>query len=121
MPLSTPKKTPNVLPFSEIKSFPSGSHWFCPRRNYDDLIDYDEPDEPEEDMSAATKHEMIQDGKKRHAIAYKFSIILGLDPEISRELRDAHFGHLDKLFTSCDKCVRNWHRGRKSYLKDLAE
>jgi len=121
LPLSTPKKTPNVLPFSEIKSFPSGSHWFCPRRNDDDLIDYDEPDEPEEDMSAATKHEMIQDGKKRHAIAYKFSIILGLDPEISRELRDAHFGHLDKLFTSCDKCVRNWHRGRKSYLKDLAE
>jgi len=72
-------------------------------------------------MSAETKREMIQNGKKRHATAYKFSIILGLDPELSRELRDTHFDHLDKLFTSCDKCVRNWHQGRKAYLKHLAE
>lgn len=110
-----------MLRRSEIKSFPPNAHWFCPRRYDDDPIEYEEPDEPEEDMSAETKHELIQNGEKRHNIAYKFSIILGLDPELSRELLPAHFNRINKFLTSCDKCARNWHKGRKAYLKQLAE
>ncbi|KAG9248055.1 SEN1 N terminal-domain-containing protein [Calycina marina] len=105
----------------EIKSFPPGSHWLCPKRSDDDPVEYEDPDEPEEDMSAETKRETIEDGRKRYNITYKFSIVLGLDHDIAGELLAAHFNHLDSLFEVCDKCVRNWHKGRKSYLKDLAE
>ena len=111
----------NVHLYSELKSFPAKAHWFCPRRHDEDQSDYDNPDEAEEDMSPETKHELIQDAKKRHAVAYKYSLILGLDPEISGHLLDDYTRRLNRLLMTCDKCVHNWHMGRKAYLKELAE
>ncbi|KAF4635788.1 hypothetical protein G7Y89_g2302 [Cudoniella acicularis] len=105
----------------ELKSFPSEAHWFCPRRNDDDPIDYDHPEEIEEDMSAETKLELIRDSKRRYEVAYKYSLILGMAPEIAGRLLDDYTEGLDRLLTSCDKCVRNWHMGRKAHLKELAE
>lgn len=105
----------------ELRSFPPNAHWFCPRRHDDDAVNYDNPDEAEEEMSTETKHELIQDAKRRHTVAYKFSLILGLDREISGQLLTDYTQRLNRLFTQCDKCVRNWHRGRKAYLKELAE
>ena len=111
----------NIFLKSEINSFSADAHWFCPKRNDEDHIDYDNPFEPEEDMSPETKLELIQDGKRRHDVAYKYSLILGLSPDISGVLLEDYTRRLNKLFTSCDKCVHNWHMGRKAYLKELAE
>jgi senataxin len=107
--------------YSELKSFPANAHWFCPRRHDEDQSDYDHPDEAEEDISPETKHELIQDAKRRHGVAYKYSLILGLDPGISGHLLDDYTRRLNKLLRTCDKCVHNWHMGRKAYLKELAE
>jgi senataxin len=103
---------------SQLKGFPEGAHWFCPKQSDDDDIDYGHPDEAEEDMSPETKHEAIQAAKERHDVAYKYSLVIGMDatPE-----RDAYLKHLDKLLQSCDKCVYNWHMGRKAYLRELSE
>jgi senataxin len=109
------------FPQSELKSFPADAHWFCPKRNDDDHIDYDNASEPEEDMSPETKLELIQDAKRRHEVAYKYSIIFGLSPEVSGVLLEDYIRRLNTLLTSCDKCVHNWHMGRKAYLKELAE
>ncbi|KUJ23532.1 uncharacterized protein LY89DRAFT_680273 [Mollisia scopiformis] len=103
----------------DLKSFDPQAHWFCPRRNDDDPVDYDNPDE-EEDMSFETKKELIADWKSRQAVAYKYSLILGLGAEISGRLLDAYTKRLNELLTSCDKCVHNWHLGRKAYLKELS-
>ncbi|KAG0651762.1 tRNA-splicing endonuclease positive effector [Hyphodiscus hymeniophilus] len=103
----------------ELKSFPPDAHWFCPRRNDEDHIDYDHPFEPEEDMSPETKLELIQDAKRRHDVAYKYSLIFGLSPDVSGVLSKDYAQRLDLLLTTCDKCIRNWHIGRKPYLKDL--
>jgi senataxin len=108
------------VPNSELKSFPQYAHWFCPRRRDDDHIDYDNPDEAEEDMSLETKKELIEDAKRRHEVAYRYSLILGLAPAISGRLLDDYTQQLNKLLTTCDKCVHNWHMGRKPYLKELA-
>ena len=122
-PQSLPVRTKSltILHCRELKGFPRDSHWFCPRRNNDDPVDYDNPDEAEEDMSPETKQELIQDAKRRHQVAYKYSLILGLGQEISGHLLEDYTLRLNKLLTTCDKCVHNWHMGRKPYLKELAE
>ena len=106
---------------SELKSFPPNAHWFCPRRFDEDHIDYDHPFEAEDDMRPETKLELIQAAKRRHDVAYKYSLIFGLSPDVSGILLENYSRRMTELFTSCDKCVRNWHIGRKSYLKELTE
>lgn len=111
----------NLYTCSELRSFPSEAHWFCPRRHDGDDIDYDNSDEAEQDMSLETKQELIQDAKRRHAVAYKYSLILGMAQDIAGQLLTDYTGRLNLLFTQCDKCIRNWHSGRKPYLRELAE
>jgi senataxin len=111
----------DIVLHSELKSFPPEAHWFCPKRYDDDQVDYDNLDEAEEDMSPETKRELVQDAKRRHEVAYKYSLIFGLSPEISGRLLESYTQRLNKLLTTCDKCVHNWHMGRKAYLKELAE
>lgn len=72
-------------------------------------------------MSLETKKELIQDAKRRHEVAYKYSLILGLDAEISGSMLDDYTERLNRLLMTCDKCVHNWHMGRKPYLKELTE
>ena len=107
--------------YSELKSFPAEAHWFCPKRRDDDPIDYENPDEAEEETSVETKRELIQDAKRRHNVAYKYSLILGMDPEHSGTLREDYIQRLDQLLKACDKCVHNWHLGRKAFLKECSE
>jgi senataxin len=71
-------------------------------------------------VSAETKQKLIKESQKRLEVAYKFSLILGFEEESGR-LREEYIERLDKLLTTCDKCVYNWHMGRKAYLKELAE
>ncbi|TVY93187.1 putative ATP-dependent helicase [Lachnellula willkommii] len=103
---------------SQLKGFPAEAHWFCPKRSDDDDIDYGHPDAAEEDMSPETKQEAIQAAKERHDVAYKYSLVLGMDftPE-----QEDYRENLDSMLKSCDKCVYNWHMGRKAYLRKLSE
>lgn len=105
---------------SELRSFPPEAHWFCPRRFDTDNTDYDAPDEPEEDMSTETKQELIQDAKRRHQVAYRFALILGMSQELAGDLLTGYTDRVNGFLTVCDKCVRHWHMGRKPYLKELA-
>ncbi|KAH7418017.1 SEN1 N terminal-domain-containing protein [Cadophora sp. MPI-SDFR-AT-0126] len=105
----------------ELKSFPSDAHWFCPKRSDDDNVDYDQPNEPEEGMSQATKKELIQDSKKRYTVAYRYSQILGINEDVAGKAREDYSAALDHLLKTCDKCVFNWHRGRKEHFKWLSE
>lgn len=105
----------------ELKGFPQDAHWFCPKRNDDDYADYSRPDEDEEDVSAEKKKELIEDARKRHTVAYKYSLITGLAADAGKDMIEEYTVELNKLLRSCDKCVHNWHLGRKPYLKELAE
>ncbi|ESZ91479.1 hypothetical protein SBOR_8140 [Sclerotinia borealis F-4128] len=105
----------------ELKSFPADTHWFCPKRSDEDYVDYSRPDDAEEDMSAETKKELIQDAQRRQTLAYKCSLFIGLDRDAGGVMVEDYLERLNKLLTCCDKCVYNWHMGRKAYLKELAE
>lgn len=108
----------DIYSYSQLKGFPAEAHWFCPKRSDDDDIDYGHPDEAEEDMSPETKREAIQAAKERHDVAYKYSLVLGMD--LTPEQED-YRENLDNMLKSCDKCVYNWHMGRKAYLRELSE
>ena len=118
---SSPRFLLTLLLQSVLKSFHVDAHWFCPKRNDEDQVDYDNPAEPEEDISPETKLELIKDAKRRQDVAYKYSLIYGLSPDVSGVLLENYNRRLNQLLTSCDKCVHNWHMGRKAYLKELAE
>ncbi|CZT47734.1 related to SEN1 protein [Rhynchosporium secalis] len=105
----------------ELKSFPAEAHWFCPKRFDGDFIDYDQPNEPEEGISQETKKELIQDYKKRFKVAYRYSQILGINEDVTGQVREVYSASLDRLLMNCDKCALNWHQGRKDHLKWLSE
>ena len=84
-------------------------------------MDYDQPNEPEEGMSQETKKELVQDFKKRYKVAYRYSQILGLNEDITGKAREEYSAALDHILKLCDKCVFNWHVGRKEHLKWLSE
>jgi senataxin len=72
-------------------------------------------------MSAETKRELIDDSKRRHKVAYKYSIVFGLAPEDTGAMREEYTFRLNRLLTTCDKCDYNWHMGRKGYMKEISE
>jgi senataxin len=72
-------------------------------------------------MTAEAKREQIQDAKIRHQKAYRYSVVLGLAPDVAGRALEDYVKKLDRLLSNCDQCVHNWHLGRKAYLKELSE
>lgn len=106
---------------SALKSFPPNVHWFCPKQNDDDYTDYTNPSELDGDITPEQKQEMVVSSKKRHQVAYKCSLVLGLAPEQAGRMLEEYTQRLNHLLSSCDKCVYNWHLGRRVFLKELSE
>ncbi|RKF64463.1 putative ATP-dependent helicase C29A10.10c [Golovinomyces cichoracearum] len=104
-----------------LKSFPSQVHWFCPKQNDDDFIDYTNLEETEEDVSIDDKKERLDAFEKRYQVAYKCSLVLGMAPEQAGRMLKEYTGRLNQLLSSCDKCVYNWHLGRRAFLKEMSE
>lgn len=71
-------------------------------------------------MSSETKKELIRDAKRRHNVAYKFSLVLGMAPDIVGDMLKEYTRRLNGFLIKCDKCVQHWHMGRKAYLKEVA-
>ncbi|KAI1005560.1 putative ATP-dependent helicase [Podosphaera aphanis] len=104
-----------------LRSFPQDVHWFCPKQNDDDFVDYSNLEEAEESISPEIKAELIQASKKRHHVAYRCSLVLGLAPEQAGRMLEEYKHRLNILLSSCDKCVYNWHLGRREFIKELSE
>ncbi|CAG8951349.1 hypothetical protein HYFRA_00008099 [Hymenoscyphus fraxineus] len=106
---------------AKLQAFPTEAHWFCPMQGPDDSHDYSNPDEDEEDFTAAEKQKAIADGKLREDVAFGASLILGLDENEAPESRTFYVNGLGSLLSHCDQCVSNWHMSRKAFLKKLSE
>jgi senataxin len=112
------------------KSWPRGAHWFCPKRRDDDPLNYDDPDvydaeAEEEHVTSAQKAKLIDDGDERLKIAYElFELHIFEIVDMGDALVDAKMDHRSRtldLLTTCDRCVRNYHMGRKPFLKEFSE
>lgn len=105
----------------KLKSFLPEAHWFCSKRSDEDYYNYEDPDYEEEDITPETKNRYIAEGRKRQDVAYRFAVVYGLASEDAEEWQQTYYNRLEELLTSCDKCVRNWHMGRRRFLKDISE
>ncbi|CAD6502733.1 BgTH12-05323 [Blumeria graminis f. sp. triticale] len=108
-------------PLQTLQKFPPNVHWFCPKQNDDDYVDYSNLDETEDEVTPEKKQELIRDSKDRHKVAYKCSLVLGLAPEQAGRMLEEYKQQLNHLLSRCDKCVYNWHFGRRAFLKELSE
>ncbi|KAI1392297.1 SEN1 N terminal-domain-containing protein [Hypoxylon trugodes] len=106
--------------FAQLSEFPNETHLCCPRISEDDDELYDDPDAPSK-ITLAQKEERIQQGKDRLTQTYLCSLVLGLEKETAGKLA-YEFGYRVTVFLKCcATCVRNWHKGRRAFLKDIAQ
>ncbi|KAI0522255.1 SEN1 N terminal-domain-containing protein [Xylaria bambusicola] len=110
----------NVLDagFAKLREVPPDLHLFCPRISPDDDEIYEDPDAPSS-ISPAEKQQRIEDGQTRLDLMYNCSLILGLSREAAGPHRPDFDSRCDTFLTTCASCVRNWHKGRAAFLKDI--
>ncbi|KAJ2995281.1 hypothetical protein NUW58_g1313 [Xylaria curta] len=110
----------NVLDagFAELRNVPPNPHLFCPRVSPDDDEIYEDPDAISS-ISPDEKQQRIEEGQKRLDLMYNCSLILGLSREAAGPHRPTFDSRCDTFLKSCASCVRNWHKGRAPFLKDI--
>lgn len=106
--------------FNRLRDFPQDAHICCPRVSEEDDEIYDDPNAPSK-ITPAEKEQRIQDGKDRLDQIYRCSLILGLGDESAGNLGQEFGQRTCAFLKSCPACVRNWHKGRRPFLKDIAQ
>ncbi|KAI8946552.1 SEN1 N terminal-domain-containing protein [Xylaria longipes] len=112
----------NVLDvgFAKLRDIPSNLHLFCPRVSVDDDEIYEDPDAVSS-ISPDEKQQRIEDGQGRLDLMYNCSLILGLSREAAGPHRPEFDSRCDAFLTTCASCVRNWHKGRAGFVKDITD
>ncbi len=110
----------NVLDagFGNLRDIPSDLHLFCPRISADDDEIYEDPDAVS-NISPDEKQQRIEAGQGRLDLMYSCSLILGLSEEAAGPHRTEFDSRCSAFLTTCASCVRNWHKGRAAFLKDI--
>ncbi|KAI1779364.1 SEN1 N terminal-domain-containing protein [Hypoxylon cercidicola] len=106
--------------FDKLRTFPKGCHICCPRISEDDDEIYDDPSAPGT-ISVAEKEERIRHSKDRLDQAYRCSLILGLPADATGGLGVEFEQQVGFFLKTCAACVRNWHKGRRPFLKDISQ
>ncbi|KAI0405568.1 SEN1 N terminal-domain-containing protein [Xylaria palmicola] len=110
----------NVLDagFARLREIPPSLHLFCPRVSADDDEIYEDPDAVSS-ITPDEKQQRIDSGQERLDLMYNCSLILGLSREAAGPHRPEFDSRCDAFLMTCASCVRNWHKGRAAFLKDI--
>ena len=108
-----------------LNDWPPECHWFCPKRRDDDPLNFDnleasDAEAEEEHVDSAQKLKLIGDSHNRAQVAYRLSMVYGLSEEEAADWQERYRKRSNELLTTCDRCVRNWHIGRKRFLKEIS-
>ncbi|KAI5921877.1 SEN1 N terminal-domain-containing protein [Camillea tinctor] len=106
------------IAFNKIRALPPETHLFCPKISEDDDVNYNDP-EADDEISIAEKQKRIQDGVIRLDLMYSCSLILGVDQSTATSMIEEFKTRSDAFLKTCATCVRNWHKARESFLKDI--
>lgn len=108
--------------YNQLEDIPTELHLLCPKISDDDDADYDNPSDDDEDgATAVQKKQRIEDGKKRRDIAYKLSLLLGMNEESAGSWLPSWSARVSTYLTKCDSCVRLWHKSREEFLAFMRE
>ena len=106
--------------YEELRDIPLECHMCCPKVSDDDEEDYDDLENPG-DISIEDKTKRVEEGKKRLDLLYDCSLILGLPAGSAPVLSNEFSKRSNAFLRACAGCVRNWHKGRRPFLKRLSE
>ncbi|KAI1436420.1 SEN1 N terminal-domain-containing protein [Xylaria sp. CBS 124048] len=120
-PRATMAEVHNVLDaaFARLEEIPLGVHLFCPRVNESDDEFYEDADAISS-LGREEKRQRIQDGMERLDSMYNCSLVLGLAPDAASFHRSEFQSRSNQFLKTCASCVRNWHKGRAAFLKDIS-
>lgn len=113
--------------FNEFRDFDPKAHTFCPKIDDDDFTNYNDlenTDEDDGDTPGATpelKKERIAAGHIRHINAYNLSLLLAIPREDASTWLDEWKDRVEHFLSTCDECVRAWHKSREKFLRHLEE
>jgi len=107
--------------WKDFAKIPAKLHPLCPKIDDDDAEDYDAPDDAPSELSSEERQQRIQDGKERVKIAYWASLVLSSPKDKSGARLVKWVERMEQYLSSCDKCVLNWHMGRKAALAEFSE
>ncbi|KAI1309693.1 SEN1 N terminal-domain-containing protein [Xylaria venustula] len=112
----------NVLDagFARLREIPPDLHLFCPRVSPDDDELYEEPDAAST-ISPNEKAQRIEAGQDRLDLMCNCSLVLGLSVEAAGPHRSEFDSRCEAFLTTCASCVRNWHKARAAFLKDITQ
>lgn len=108
--------------FAQLEAIPHDRHLLCPKLSDDDDEEYDDPDADGE-ITSEVKKQRISDYEERLHITYNCSLVLGLEqsPSTQGKLIDQFKNRVEPFLQACANCVRNWHRSREPFKKDLEQ
>ena len=110
----------------DIQSLPEDTHWFCPRNSLDDGGLYypeDVQGNPhyEDNISTEERTSEVVKANSRKAQVFEALQIFAFDGKDAAQYQDWLEEHLGEQMRRCDVCVREFHRGRKSFKEQLNE
>jgi senataxin len=106
--------------YEDFLKVPEDVHLLCPKISPDDLEDYEDLEHGSETITAEEKKKRVEDGQARQRIAYQAGVILSYPRDKSGVWLANFSARMEYYLQSCDKCVTNWHMGRKAGLQDLS-
>ncbi|CAJ2503805.1 Uu.00g111990.m01.CDS01 [Anthostomella pinea] len=95
-------------------------HLFCPKISEQDEEVYEDSN-ADTKLSAAQKEQRIQDGTQRLDLMYSCSLILGMEKDAAGQFGQQFATRCNDFLRTCPTCVRNWHKARRPFLKDLTQ
>ncbi|KAI1824353.1 SEN1 N terminal-domain-containing protein [Xylaria intraflava] len=105
--------------FAVLREVPSSVHLFCPRISETDDEFYEDP-EAVSAIPREVKLQRIKDGQKRLDSLYNCSLVLGLAAATAGSHLSIFGSRSNQFLKTCPSCVRNWHKGRAAFLKDIS-
>ncbi|KXJ93970.1 SEN1 N terminal-domain-containing protein [Microdochium bolleyi] len=106
--------------FEDLRAIPPEHHLCCPKISEEDDEDYEDLDTPGE-IGIAEKRQRLQNSLDRQDTLYNCALILGLQQESQGAFLTEFSERALAVLGSCSTCIRNWHKGRKPFLKRLSQ
>lgn len=105
--------------YEEFQQYPEEAHLLCPKIDDIDCTNYDEPDAADQDGATSDeKKQRLSDYVCRRMTTYRLSIFLAI-PEDAGPWLPVWTDTVNKFLTHCDRCARNWHKFRDTFLRAL--
>ncbi|KKF96084.1 Helicase SEN1 [Ceratocystis platani] len=104
----------------ELENIAPELHILCPMTHADDPENYAET-EPTSGITAEEKKKRLEDAKERINITMWNSLLFGVERKKVEQWLETYASRLQNALSSCDACIKNWHRCRKSFLIGLSE